>query len=265
MSRTRLLSLLVSFAAAAPALGAQAPAPDLSDPEVAHVAVTANTIDVELARLAQARAQHADVRRFAGTMIADHSAVNAQAAALAGRLGVTPAHNAVSQSLLEGAARARAALEGLHGAAFDRAYMDREVAYHQAVLDALDGLLIPTSANAELKKLLVDVRPAIAAHRDHAERIRNSLGSDAASPRTHTIEIRGMAYDPDGLTVARGDTVVWINRDVVPHTATGGGRLGWDTGQLLQGQEGRYVAGRAGEAAYTCALHPGMRATLIVQ
>jgi putative membrane protein len=174
-----MLSLLVPFAVVSTALRAQAPAPapDLSDPEVAHVAVTANSIDVELARFAQSRAQNADVRRFASTMIADHTAVNAQAAALAGRLGVTPADNAVSQSLLAGAAGARTALERLHGAAFDRAYVDREVTYHQAVLDALDGLLIPTSANAELKKLLLDVRPAIAAHLDHAKLLAQRLGS----------------------------------------------------------------------------------------
>ena len=176
----RALSLLLPLALPAALYGqasAPAPAPDLSDPEVAHVAVTANTIDVELARFAQSRTRSAEVRRFATTMIADHSAVNAQAAALAGRLGVTPADNAVSRSLLAGAAQARTALEPLQGAAFDRAYMDREIAYHQAVLDALDGLLIPTSANADLKKLLVDVRPAFAAHLEHAKMIRTGLGS----------------------------------------------------------------------------------------
>jgi putative membrane protein len=176
----RVLALLLPLALPV-ALHAQAsapaPAPDLSDPEVAHVAVTANSIDVELARFALTRTRNADVRQFATTMVADHNAVNAQAAALAGRLGVTPADNAVSQSLLSGAAQARTALEPLQGAAFDRAYVDREVAYHQAVLDALDGLLIPTSSNADLRKLLVDVRPAIAAHLDHAKQIRTRLGS----------------------------------------------------------------------------------------
>lgn len=71
-------------------LSAQAPAPDLSDQEVAHVAVTANSIDIELAKFAQTRTRNAEVRKFAATMIADHGAVNAQAAALAGRLGVDP-------------------------------------------------------------------------------------------------------------------------------------------------------------------------------
>lgn len=171
-----LLLFFVTLGAAA-GLPAQAPAPDLSDPEVAHVAVTANSIDIELAKYAQTRTRNTEVRKFAATMIADHGAVNAQAAALADRLGVTPRDNAVSQSLLTGAGEARTAIEKLDGIAFDRAYMDREIGYHQAVLDALDGLLIPTSSNAELKKLLVDVRPAIAAHLAHARQLRSSLGS----------------------------------------------------------------------------------------
>lgn len=176
MSRfTFPLLWLVGILAGSTGLEAQAPAPDLSDPEVAHVAVTANSIDIELARLAEARARNGAVRQFAATMITDHTAVNGQAAALAGRLGVTPKDNPVSQSLLAGAAQARAAIEPLQGSAFDRAYIEREVAYHQAVLDALDSLLIPTTANDDLRKLLVDVRPAIATHLEHAKKLGGSL------------------------------------------------------------------------------------------
>jgi len=171
-----LLALLVLSAATAE-LRAQTGAPDLSDPEVAHVAVTANSIDIELARFAVPKIAKAEVKAFANTMITDHSAVNAQAGALAARLGVTPRDNPVSQSLLAGAAAARASLEKLHGAAFDRAYIDREVGYHQAVLDALDGLLIPTTENAELKKLLAEVRPAIAAHLAHAKGLQGALAA----------------------------------------------------------------------------------------
>lgn len=174
---TRRLGLpLLLFSLVPGVLRGQSPPPDLTDAEVAHVAVTANAIDVALGRLAQGRAQSADVRRFATTMITDHSAVNTQAAALAGRLGVKPTDNAVSQSLLQDAAGARATLERLRGSAFDRAYMQREVAYHQAVLDALDGLLIPTTSNSELRQLLTSVRPAIAAHLDHAKALEKALG-----------------------------------------------------------------------------------------
>jgi putative membrane protein len=169
-----LLSLCLTLAAFT-GLHAQSAPPDLSDPEVAHVAVTANSIDIDLAKLAQSRTGNRVVKQFATTMITDHSAVNAQASALATKLGVTPKDNAVSQSLLKGASDARAAIEPLKGKAFDKAYIDREVAYHQAVLDALDQLLIPTTSNAELKQLLVDVRPAIAAHLEHAKRLQETL------------------------------------------------------------------------------------------
>lgn len=160
---------------------AQAAAPDLSDPEVAHVAVTANSIDIDMGKFAQARTKNAAVRAFAQRMITDHTGVNEQAAALAKKLGVTPADNAVSQSLQADAKEARTKLESLHGAAFDKAYLDREIAYHQAVLDAIDKVLVPTTDNAELKKLLTDVRPAIASHLDHAKRVRGMLGTDRAS------------------------------------------------------------------------------------
>lgn len=174
LATRRLLSLLLPFAAFA-SLNAQATTPDLSDPEVAHVAVTADNIDIDAAKLAQSRTSNADVKQFAATMITDHSAVNAQATALATKLGVTPKDNTVSQSLLKGAADARKTIEPLKGKAFDKAYMDREVAYHQAVLDALDNLLIPTTENADLKKLLTDVRPVIAAHLEHAKKIAAAL------------------------------------------------------------------------------------------
>lgn len=176
ITRLPLLTALLA-ATAATGLRAQTPQPDLSDAEVAHVAVTANAIDVEAARFAESRTHNDAVRRFAATMITDHTAVNAQAGALATRLGVTPRDNAVSRSLQTGAAQAHAALAPLQGAAFDRAYMDREVAYHAAVLGAIDSLLIPTTENAELRGLLVNVRPAIAAHLEHARQLRGSLGS----------------------------------------------------------------------------------------
>ena len=173
-SNSPRLSLLLTFALST-ALHAQAAPPQLTDPEVAHVAATANSIDIDLAKLAQSRTGNRDVKQFATTMITDHSAVNAQASALAAKLGVTPKDNAVSQSLLKGADEARAAIEPLKGKAFDRAYIDREVAYHQAVLDALDTLLIPATSNAELKKLLVDVRPAFAVHLEHAKKLQSVL------------------------------------------------------------------------------------------
>lgn len=149
---------------------------ELTDAQIAHVAVTANAVDVELARLVESRSTDEEVVRFAETMIGDHTGVNERAAALAARLGVTPEDNAVSRSLREGAEEARESLLRLRGEAFDRAYMQREVAYHQAVLEALDGTLIPGASNAELRELLEQVRPAIAAHLERARGILAAQG-----------------------------------------------------------------------------------------
>ncbi len=84
-------------------------------------------------------------------------------------------------------------------------------------------------------------------------------------PKTHTVEIRGMEFHPAVLTVAVGDTIVWINRDIVPHTATAKGQTRWDTGQLVQGQVWRYVARRAGAARYVCTFHPTMHGKVVIR
>jgi putative membrane protein len=162
--------------AAAPA--AQAPAaPALTDPEIAHIAVTANAIDSTMGELAKTKARSSAVKGFAQTMVTDHGAVNKQAVQLAQRLKVTPQENDVSRQLQQGADEARAGLETKSGAEFDRAYMQREVEYHQAVLDALDKALIPSAQNAELKALLEGVRPAFVAHLERARQIQGTLGN----------------------------------------------------------------------------------------
>jgi putative membrane protein len=160
-----LLTLIPALAAA------QTTSPDLSDPEVAHVAVTANNIDIDLGKLALSRTKDSEVKNFASMMVRDHTGVNEKAVALATKLGVTPKDNAVSQSLEAGAKDAKAKLDPLKGADFDRAYIEREITYHQAVLDALNQTLIPTTENAELKGLLTQVTSAIEAHLAYAKKI----------------------------------------------------------------------------------------------
>jgi putative membrane protein len=167
--------LTLTLLALAPALAAQSAAPDLSDPEVAHVAVTADNIDIAAGKFALSRTKNSEVKNFASMMVRDHTGVNEKAAALAKKLGVTPKDNAVSQSLEAGAKEAHAKLESLKGADFDRAYIEREIAYHQAVLDALDQTLIPTTENAELKGLLTQVKPAIEAHLAYAKKIGEQM------------------------------------------------------------------------------------------
>ena len=146
-----------------------------SDAQIAHVAVTANSIDSGFAEMALTKAQSQSVKDFAQTMITDHGAVNKQAVDLATRLNVTPMENDISGQLQSGADQARPAIENLTGAAFDSAYIAREVQYHQAVLDALDQTLIPGAQNAELKSLLESARPAFVDHLERARQIQGTL------------------------------------------------------------------------------------------
>ena len=85
-----------------------------------------------------------------------------------------------------------------------------------------------------------------------------------AGPARHEVEIRAFRYEPDTISVAVGDTLVWTNHDPVPHTATAPARR-WDTGDIPRNGEGRWVADRAGTEEYVCAYHPGMRATIVVR
>ena len=151
---------------------AQAP----SDAQIASIVVTANQVDIDAGKLATGKAQGEDVKAFAKLMVTDHSGVNKQAVALVTKLKVSPEDNATSKSLKAGGADNVKSLEKLSGAAFDKAYVDHEVVYHQQVLDAVDKTLIPSAQNAELKALLVAVRPAFVAHLEHAKGLQAKLG-----------------------------------------------------------------------------------------
>lgn len=147
----------------------------ISDAQIAAIVVTANQVDVDAGNLAASTSSNSEVRKFAELMVSDHISVNKAATDLVTKLGVVPADNATAQSLKTGGEENLASLKKLEGPAFDRAYVDHEVAYHAAVIDALDATLIPGATNAELKALLVKVRPAFIAHLEHAKHLQSSL------------------------------------------------------------------------------------------
>lgn len=157
--------------ALAPLAAAQAQSAGPSDAQIAHIAYTAGQLDIEAADQALAKSTNADVRAFAETMKRDHAAVNEQALALAGRLKVTPEANPTSTALTQSAAAERQRLAGLSGMAFDKAYIDNEVAYHRTVNEALRGTLIPHADNAELKALLERGLALFQEHQAHAEQL----------------------------------------------------------------------------------------------
>lgn len=158
---------------ASTAVFAQSAAPN--DAQIAGIVVAANTVDINAGKLAETKAQHQDVKAFAKQMVTDHTGVNKQATALVTKLKVTPEESDTSKSLKDGGAENVTKLKGLTGAEFDKAYVDNEVTYHQAVLDAIDKTLIPSAKNSELKALLEKVRPAIDAHLQHAKHIQTAM------------------------------------------------------------------------------------------
>ena len=154
-----------------------ADAQGVNDAQIASIVITANQVDIHLGKLAQITTTNADIKAFAERMITDHTAVNNAATDLVTRLKVRPEDNPTSQSLKSDRAKSVQRLLTLKGTAFDQAYIDREVAYHQQVIDVLDNTLIPGARNEELKALLVKVRPAFAAHLEHAKRLQSSLST----------------------------------------------------------------------------------------
>jgi putative membrane protein len=159
--------LTISTAAAA----ADAP----TDPQIAHIAYTAGNLDIAAGKQALAKSHNKAVRDFAQQMVRDHTAVNNKALALVKKLHVTPADNPTSQALTKAAAAERAKLAKMSGAAFDREYVNNEVAYHKTVNGALENTLIPSAKNGELKSLLETGLTLFKEHQAHAEQVAKEL------------------------------------------------------------------------------------------
>lgn len=147
----------------------------VTDPQIAAIVVAANTVDIKAGELAQSKTTNPKIRQFADTMVRDHTAVNKAAVELVTKLGVTPEENETSRSLTSSGEQTRERLGGLTGKEFDSAYIDNEVTYHATVIKALDDTLIPNAKNAELKALLIKVRPSFVTHLQHAEQLKASM------------------------------------------------------------------------------------------
>lgn len=173
MRKSTLWLIVASFAILSPALAQENP--KLNDAEVASVAVVANQIDIAYAEIAKEKSKDAEILKFAETMKNDHNAVLTQAGALVKKLGVTPQDNAVSKKLLADAETTKKNLRAKSAKEFNKAYIDNEVAYHKAVIAAVEGLLIPETENAELKTLLQNVVPALKTHLEHAEMVQKMV------------------------------------------------------------------------------------------
>ena len=97
-----------------------------------------------------------------------------------------------------------------------------------------------------------------------ASGIRGSAAAGARAARTHTVTIEGTAFRPDALKIAAGDTVQWVNKDPFPHTATATGGA-FDSKTIDVEQSWKAKLAKRGNYDYVCALHPTMKARLIVE
>ncbi len=165
------LALLATFSVSA---YAETPA-DLNDLEIAHVAYTADSIDIRYAHLALAISKNPVIHEFAQTMIRDHSAVNDQALALLLKLNVSPQDNFLSRQLNGQADQLVDEMRQLRGAAFDRRYAENELGYHQVVNGLVEGTFIPNIENPEVKALFEEAIVIFKAHEKHAEKMVKAL------------------------------------------------------------------------------------------
>lgn len=158
--------------------GAQASAQDLAkmnDLEYAHIAYTADNIDIRYAHLALALSSNPDIHEFAKTMIRDHTAVNEAALGLLDKLGASAQGNAFSDTLNANAEKIIDDFAELRGAEFDAAYAANELAYHKAVNDLVENTMIPNIDNDEVKALFQQGLEIFKAHEGHAEMMVKAL------------------------------------------------------------------------------------------
>lgn len=165
----RTCGALAAFIAASPAF-AQDPS-KLNDLEIAHSAYTADAIDIEYGKIALAKSTNAEVRKFAELMVSDHSAVNEAAGKLLAKLKAEPKDNDFSKALLAGAEKKKAEFAKLEGAAFDKAYAENELGYHQTVNKVLSEAWLPNIKNAEVKEFFVKAAATFKIHEDHASKM----------------------------------------------------------------------------------------------
>lgn len=178
-SFTKVMLICLTILTAKAFAEEQKAAAKVTDPQIAAIVVAANAVDAEAGKFAKQATKDAEIKKFAAQMETDHTAVNKSAVELVTKLKVTPEENDTSKALKKDGEENMAKLKKLTGKGkekeFNKAYVDHEVAYHELVLGAIDKTLIPSAQNAELKALLEKVRPAIAAHLEHAKHIQSTL------------------------------------------------------------------------------------------
>jgi len=157
--------------------GATPPMEPLTDAQIVLVAERANRGEVEQGKLAQSRATHPRVKKFAAMMVSDHGKADKESQKLVTKLSLQPAESALSNQLASDSAKQLSALQATDTSSFDRVYMSSQVDVHAKVLDALDTQLIPNAKNEELKAQLMKMRTAVEHHLKEAREIVQALAT----------------------------------------------------------------------------------------
>lgn len=152
-----------------------------TDAQIVGIVVAADDIDIDYAKLAISKSKDKQVKDFAQQMITDHGAVQKSVNDIATKFNISPEDSETSNSLKSQAQQMTQKLQGLSGKAFDRAYIDNEVAYHHVVIDANKTVLIPSAQNAELKSALQGAVPLFDGHLQHAERVQSFVEGEKKS------------------------------------------------------------------------------------
>ena len=149
----------------------EAPLPRIDDAAIVGIFDAANTWDISTGSLASTKGGSKDVREFGAMLARDHKTVQGQGRELAGKLGVTPTPVAADFALKKDYDETMKKLAALKGKAFDTAFLEHEVAYHKAVIDAVTNSFLPAIKNAELKAFVQKVAPAFQGHMVAAENL----------------------------------------------------------------------------------------------
>jgi putative membrane protein len=153
-----------------------------NDAKIAAVASVSNMSEILPSQLAAQRAQSAQVKQFAQRMIAEHQQLEQQMQQMLKAKGVAPEHNAYSYQQQQNLQPTMRELQSASGAAFDKLYMQHQVASHMSTLHALDTSLIPNAKDPQMRAMLQQkARPAVAGHYTESRRILDSLGGSAGA------------------------------------------------------------------------------------
>jgi len=147
----------------------------VNDANIAAMMLASNNTDISYARLVPSRAERADIKEFAQRMLTDHASVNALLNQVLAKIDLTPEDNVTSLDLRDESSEKRDLMRDLSGYAFDSTYIENEVSYHRKFLASIDNVLTPRARASELKLLMMQVRPAVAAHLAHAEQVRANV------------------------------------------------------------------------------------------